>query len=228
MTRLTQAQNHLIERHIPLAQSIALAFWRKNPETIDRQEVIAIANQGLVNAALRFDPEWRPENVPDYDSFLAFGAYAKKRITGTILDWQRKQDHVPRRQRQAYKELQGHGHGTGRSAEELSDLTGLPADKIRTITRAVESIAVPYTESHEMSDDSSIEDSVIVSHIQVAVADLVQGFPPVQRSVIVLRYFMAQDFPAIAGELGVSVMTVRTLHSEAIGQIHDVMRRSVA
>lgn len=224
--QLSPAQLHLVNTHLDLAHSVALSFWRRNRDAMEKNEVVAIAYQGLITAALRFDPDYRPSNDPNYDPFLAFGSFAKKRITGSVLDWQRKQDHVPRRQRQAYKELQAKGHGTGRTPEELSDLTGLPADKIRVITHAVEASAVSYEEHDDTSP--SVEESVFVLTMQSAVADMIATFSPAQRSVIVLRYFVGNDFPSIAAELGMGVMTVRSMHTEALALLHDVMKEAAS
>lgn len=224
--KLTEYQVHLVETHMDLAHRIADDFWRRSKQQMDRSEVIAMSYQGLVTAAVRFDTEWRPDPPdPKYDPFLAFGAFAKRRIAGAILDWQRTQDHVPRRQRATYKTLQQHGHGTGRTAEELSDITGLPADKIRAIVHAVESSALSLDEAiADVGDPDSVERSVVVGNVQDAMADAIENFSPAQRSVVVLRYYVGMDFPMIAAELGVSVMNVRTMHSEAIYLLHDVMK----
>lgn len=228
-TPLDDEQKHLVETHRKLAYSIAMDFWRKNMDGMDRAEVISISYQGLMTAAIRFDKNWRPPADPNYNPFLAFGAFAKRRISGAILDWQRNQDHVPRRQRSTYKTLQEQGHGSGRSAQELSDLTGLSIGKIKAITYAVEASIVSLDDTwHDTEDPGSVEGSALVSAIQTAVADKVKEFHPLQRSVFVLRYYSACDFPAIAAELGISTMTARTLHSEALLSLHPLLRNAAS
>lgn len=226
-TRLNAEQVHLVKTHHKLAVSIAEAFWHRSNETLDFTEMLSVAYLGLTTAASRFDPEWRPPADPSYQPFLAFGSYAKKRITGAILDWQRTQDHVPRRQRQTYKKLQEHGHGSGRSPEELSDLTGLSADKIRAIVFAVEATAVSLDDTWENKESESIEhveSSVLVTSINRMMADAVRSFPPLQRSIIVQRYYLGHELSAIAAELGVSVSTVRVLHHESMVVLNFVFR----
>ncbi len=238
--RLTPYQKNLVETHIKLAQLEGLKAWRKAPEAMEKNEVVGIAYQGLVTAALRFDPEWRPENDPEYEPFLAFGAFARRRITGAILDWQKGRDHVPRNHRRLYKELQRHGHGTGKTPEQLSDLTGMDVNKIRQITQAVETQALSLDADADHWNDSAeakgnapassadVEASALVSQITNRVADAIRGLPDLQRSVIVLRYYSGFDLNAIAMELGVSMAVVRVAHRESVDLIHELMRETAS
>lgn len=236
--RLTEYQTHLVNTHIKLAQLEGLKAWRKAPEAMEKNEVIGIAYQGLIKAAQRFDPEWRPENDPNYDPFLAFGAFARRRITGAILDWQKARDHVPRNHRRIYKDLQRHGHGTGKSVEELADITGLDVNKIRSVTQAVETVALSLDADADHWNDApagtvpsspeDVEGSALVSQITNAVADLIRDLPEMQRAVIVLRYYTGLDLANISMELGVSMSVVRVAHREAVDLIHELMRRTAS
>jgi RNA polymerase sigma factor FliA len=226
--RLTPDQAHLVTSHRKLAYSIAEDYWRRSNDNLDMKETISIAYQGLVTAALRFDPEWRPDNDPNYQPFLAFGSFAKRRITGAILDWMRQQDHVPRRQRQTYKKLQAQGHGSGRTPEELADITGVPADRIREIVSAVESASVSFDDTWEHKEETidHVESEVSTATVLKAAADAVAAFPEAQQDIIYMRYFYGFDFGTIAAELGVAVANVRVMHHEAMLILHDVYRNA--
>jgi RNA polymerase sigma factor (sigma-70 family) len=236
--RLNEYQTHLVNTHIKLAQLEGLKAWRKAPDAMEKYEVVAIAYQGLVTAALRFDPDWRPADDPKYDPFLAFGAFARRRITGAILDWQKARDHVPRNHRRIYKDLQRLGYGSGKTAEELSDLTGLDVEKIRAVTRAVETVSLSLDADPEHWNDSpegkmpmssnDVEGSALVSQLTNGVADAILELPPMQQYVIVLRYYSGLQLSTIAMELGVSTSLVRIAHREAVETIHDFMRRTAS
>lgn len=234
--RLTAYQTQLVETHIKLAQRMGLEAWRRSPETMEKYEVIGIAYQGLITAAVNFDPEWRPPADEAYDPFLAFGSFARRRISGAILDWQRSRDHVPKRQRQVYKNLQQHGHGSGKTPDQLAGLTGLPVEKIRAVTQAVETRAVSldealdsrYGPSSDFPALNNVENSALVSNIQDAVANAINSLPPLQRSVVVLRYYSGLDLSQIAIELQVGSSVVRSAHKEAVDLIHAVMRRAAS
>lgn len=236
--RLTEYQTHLVNTHIKLAQLEGLKAWRKAPDAMEKNEVVGIAYQGLVTAALRFDPDWRPAGDADYDPFLAFGSYARRRITGAILDWQKGRDHVPRNHRRIYKDLQRHGHGSGKSAEELADITGLDVNKIRSVTQAVETVALSLDADSDHWNDGpegmaptspdDVEGSALVTQITTVVADAIRALPVLQRSVVVLRYYSGLDLASIAMELEVSVSVVRIAHRESVDLIHDLMRRTAS
>jgi len=236
--RLTGPQKRLVESHVPLAQRVANEVWRRNRAAMDRSEVLAIAYQGLITAALKFDPEWRPDD-DDYDPDLAFGSYARRWISGAILEWQRQVDHVPKRQRSVYKDLLRHGHGTGKSPEELAAITGLDPNKIRAVIHAVETLALSLDAAGDDWRDSpdsentsshltSEEPSPFVSTAQEAFADALQQMPELQQQIFVYRYYSGEDLGKIAIILGVSSTVVRALHRDALDNIYDLLRRAVA
>jgi RNA polymerase sigma factor (sigma-70 family) len=72
-------QDALIEAHLPLAKSIATAAFRRLPNH-PFEDILGAARLGLVDAARRFLPA---KKVP-------FEAYARTRISGSIIDAHRK------------------------------------------------------------------------------------------------------------------------------------------
>lgn len=224
--RLTAEQSALVAGWRKMALGVAMKFWERSDQQLPADEMISVAYQGLIQAALRFDPN-RPGNDERYEVNPGFGQFAKQRVVGAILDWQRAQDHVPRRQRQTYKKLQEYGHGTGRSVDELVDLVGLPVDKIKAIVFAVESGAVSLDEAwenRETESDHRVESSVMVSTVNNAVADAIASFPAQQRTIVYMRCYLAYDFNTIAAELGLTVTSVRVLYAESLTVLHSVFR----
>lgn len=225
--RLTTEQSALVQGWMSMAHGVAKTFWERSGKTLPLDEMISVAYQGLIQAALRFDGD-RPGNDENYDPYVGFGTYAKRRITGSILDWQRAQDHVPRRQRQTYKVLLEHGHGSGRSVEELGDLTGLATDKIRTIVYAVEASAVSLDDTWDLQGDviEHVESSLVAQTVQEMIADAIASFPPAQQFIVYMRYYLGLDFGTIAAELGISVATVRVMHYESMLVLNSVFRNA--
>lgn len=240
--KLTREQQRLVETHIDLAHKLAKAYWSKYPEKMDLREVTSVAYQGLVTAAARYNPDFHGENVrEDFDPFLAFGPYARTRINGAILDWAKggEQDHVPRRQRRAYKDFQSHGHGgVGRTASELSDLTGMPEDKVRAIILAVESTAIsldgpPDTwegipHNNDIASHADVESSAVQSAITRAATRALRSLTNFQQVVVILRYYQGYELPAIAEVLQVRLPLVREAHTESMIVIHSVMEKEAS
>jgi len=237
ITPLTPDQRALVEGHLDLAGKIATTVWRKNPDAIDRDDLLGVAYEGLVTAASRFDPERANVNDGVRDIEGAFTAFASTRIRGEILDWQRSRDHVSRNQRSTYKALQSHGYGAGRTPEELSDLTGMDEIRVRLVIAAVESTPVsifstvvgneldhePAEPKHSRRDDESVEQSALASRIQDAVTEMFDSLSDFQRLVIALRYYEGLDLTTIATVLETGLTQVRVAHSEAVLYLHAAM-----
>lgn len=237
--QLTAAQYRLVENHSGLAVHIAVAFWKRAPTLFDREELVSVAYQGLVSAALRFDTNRRP--VPHdaaYDPLLAFAPFARTRITGAIQDWLRSEDHVPRRQRKIYQDIKL--LGAGMSSPETAALLGLDPRKVRAVRFAVENPPVSLdtystTEAETYSTVAEAsrtvadgpESEMMTRLVQQEVCRVFESLSSVAKSVMALRYYMGLDFTSIASELGISPSKARAIHQEAVADVHTAMIRVV-
>jgi RNA polymerase sigma factor for flagellar operon FliA len=80
------ARQRLILRHHSLVTQIARRMFSRTPPCVELDDLISIGTMGLIDAADRFDPALG----------TVFGAYARIRIKGAIVDALRRQDWVPR------------------------------------------------------------------------------------------------------------------------------------
>lgn len=237
--RLTPEQNRLVENNLALARHTARAMWERNSRSLDLREMVSIAYQGLVTAALGFDLSRYSKTDKNFDPELAFTGYAKRRIVGTILDWQRSNDHVPRRQRSVYKSLQQAGYGEGRSIQELADEIGLPADKLKSIAHAVEATAVSLEQvpptwdgndqyATDVPAPADVESSVLQNSITLEMSDQFAELEELQQIIIAMRYYEGHDLPYISASLGIRLSLVREKHYDAILILHSVMVRAAS
>ena len=232
-TPLTSEQLVLVENHMGLAQHIAMAFWKRAPNALDRDELVAVAYQGLVTAALRFDLSYRPDNDPGYRPELAFGPWARTKITGTIQDWLRTIDHVPRRQRKTYREMQM--LAPGRSPEETAAILGIDPARVRAITHAVECPPVSLDEIQDAATRDPVsstpiggtEGEAMTNLVQEAVGVAFTDMDDMSKSVLALKYYSGLTFTQIAAQLGTSTARVKEIHQEAVVTVHSVMLRVV-
>lgn len=237
--QLTAEQYRLVENHSGLAVHIAVAFWKRAPTLFDRDELVSVAYQGLVSAAIRFDPTRRPD-PPDaaYDPLLAFAPFARTRITGAVQDWLRSEDHVPRRQRKIYRDIQR--LGPGKSPLETAALLGLDPRKVQAVRHAVENppvsldtYATTEAETYSTLAEASRavadgpDSEMMTRLVQLEVCRVFESMGSVAKSVMALRYYMGLDFVSIASELGISPSKVRAVHQEAVADVHSAMIRVV-
>lgn len=234
--RLTEEQLTLVEKNAPLAIFLARKRWELAPSILDYDELVSLAFQGLVSAAIRWRAYSEDNGLPEEDiaAGRGFSVYSRKRIIGSILDWQKKDaDHVPRSYRTDYKLLQRAGYPErNRSASALSKITGLSEDRIRMVTAAVERSPVSFDEVLEAVDsdlifepasETNVESSLFVLSVCGAVANTVESLSKLQKVVVVLRYYKGLEIQEIASEIGVPVAEVRQSHGSALESIHAAM-----
>ena len=85
--------DELAERYLSLVIPIARSFQKRLPSSVDFDDLVGAGNLGLVEAARRFDPA----------KGASFGAFAKHRIRGAIIDSLRRIDPVSRTLRSQQK-----------------------------------------------------------------------------------------------------------------------------
>lgn len=245
LPQLTKYQCRLVETHVDLARNVAAQFWRRVSSRVEWGEIESAAFHGLVAAAVRFDTTIVPGDDPNYDPFLAFGSFARIRITGAVQDWLRSIDHVPKRQRKLYKDFHSLDDSLtpDQKAEELQvDLT-----KINAVIAAVESpplsvdrLESSYDGSYDPQDSATWSgkpsglprsadpaEAVLTSAVQHVLVNTLDGLSDFEKSVIVLKYYLGLTFPQIAEDLGLTVAQVKIIHQETVVVLHSAMFRTV-
>ena len=237
--KLTPEQKKLVADNVALARFLAYNRYEMAPTKLDYDELVALAYQGLINAAIRFDPT-RPSIVPeDLENGKAFAGYARTKIIGAILDWQKKDaDHVPRSYRTDYKILQRAGYPEKtKNYTELAHITGLHLDRIKLVVAAVERMPVSFDEMSSRIDgpseeilpsDHDVERSVVVEAVGAAVSGTVAKLPELQQVVLAMRYLMGYELQVISEELSVSPAVVREAHNAAIEAVYEAMLVAVS
>jgi RNA polymerase sigma factor (sigma-70 family) len=236
---LDAVRAELVRKNVALARYLARVAYERNPTELELDEVTSIAYQGLVTAAIRWDPigqnidEEGLRETAKHPSGRAFAGYARQRIVGEILDWQRRRDHVQRSYRTIYKTLIAAGFtgsfDQGPSAKTLAAKLGLDEERVRRVVYAVHaspvSVETVQDETQVSHAEYDFESSAVETSIKQAVVLALQQLPTVQRHVVALRYYRGWEFQAIAVELGVSLPVVREAHSEGVIALHAAMRR---
>lgn len=231
---LNHEQRELVRANVDLAHHLARETWNKNPDTIDLEEVVSISYQGLIKAALKFDPSRMSEET--VANGKAFAAWARRWINGAILEWQRQEDHVQRSFRQIYKQLQYEGYD-GKNLEAVSVRMTEPLAKLQAVVHAVEnpyvsldetiSPGVPHPKFGEVAGEHDVESSALEVSITSAVKSAHNQMSIHKQVIIALRYYSSMEFQAIAMEMDVSLNYVRELHNEAILELHEAMASRV-
>ncbi len=81
-----QRRNRIVEAYQPLVRDVVGRFAQRLPRSVDRGDLEAAANVGLMAAVTSFDPTRQ----------VRFEIYAELRVRGAVLDELRTQDWLPR------------------------------------------------------------------------------------------------------------------------------------
>lgn len=242
-TRLTPEQlARITPQMLGMARRQAMIAWAKNKRQ-DGEELVSVAYQGLVTAAKNFDAERTDIDPDDLASGRAFAGYAKQRIVGSLLDWQRKIDFVPKRVRKSYKDLQAIGHGSGITASELSLTTGLPEQTIRTVIHAVENMPVSLDDRPESIDEANasevgnvflmaaevdVESDATVALLTSTLADEWSKLPFLSRAALANKFYFGQNMKQSSDALGCSSAELREALNDGLAAILGALQGIVS
>ena len=195
-----EARDRLVEQYQPLVQRIARqarTYAQSIGSTMtDLDDLVGIAQEGLVRAAESFDPT---KGVP-------FSSYAWTRVMGHIKDALRDDDFLTRRERQLVQAwLRG---------EELDEHRARRAARLasqRPKSAAVEAAG-------EVPGDSHVEDAALA---QVQVQEALRVLGPVERAVLSYRYLGGMSLSAIGMLLQVTEGRVSQVHRAALRRLRQ-------
>jgi RNA polymerase sigma factor for flagellar operon FliA len=214
----------LIEDHIHLASIIATQVWRTAQHALEQDELVGLANEGLVKAANRW-PEYCERNGFDPGRIEYFTPYATRTMKGAIFDALRASDWATRSQRTRAKLLQQAGQDQGLSEAELSARTGLSIEEIRSTTAglarrpvSIDAEAIDYEAPHDV--EGTAGELAILDVMVRTVSDL----PEAQQAVLALHYYEGMELQAVAQRMGITESRASHLHTDAVLQVRAVLR----
>jgi RNA polymerase sigma factor for flagellar operon FliA len=216
-----RARAQLVERHLDLARRAAAMIHPRVRDHVALDELIALGNAGLAEAASRFEPE----------RGASFATFAWYRVNGAILDGLRKATQLPRSAwarlvalRAANDYLENLAERQrGAIARGAPPATG--ADALADVQRAMSAIRTMYMTSFESMRDrgfdvvgeepapaEQLDASRQAAQLRTAIATL----PDKQRSLIAKVYWEGKTLLEAGGELGLSKSWASRLHAQAV------------
>lgn len=220
------ARDELAALYQPLAEYLARRFYGRG-EPLD--DLIQVANIGLIKAIDRFDPQ----------RGVKFSTYATATVVGELKRHFRDKGwalRVPRR-------LQEAGMSVGRAVTDLSQelgraptvgeiavRTGLSDEEVLEAMETAQaytaaSLDAPTDDEGGTEADrlGGEEEAFELLEGWTSVAPAIRELPPRERNILYLRFFRGLTQTQIAEELGISQMHVSRLLSRTL----EELRRSV-
>lgn len=225
VNRSLEVRNDIVLQYTDLVRKIVLRFKGSYSNFGQLDDMV---NQGiiaLIDAVEKFDP----------DMGNKFETFASLKIKGAIIDFMRKQDWVPRNQRNLSKELDEVYHelyaerGYEPTKQEMAEKMGVSLahlDKI--LQQRHNSIILSYEEAinekmmtaapliMNESDKDSPESGLLYEELKSKLTEAIDHLNEKERLVVSLYYYENLKLKEIAEVLGITESRVSQIHSAAI------------
>lgn len=197
---------------LDLVTIVARTLCRRLGGAAEFDELVSAGNEGLLDAARRFDPEC---GTP-------FRAYARFRVEGAMLDNARRNSAFPRRTRSQLA-----AERAALSAREAV-LTARPtaaATSERSVVNDLAAIVTAAALAFERAEDAdaegveSPEQTLARMQLRAAVKDAVDELGPHETELIRRHYFSDDNLEDVAADLGMSRASASRLHAKALARL---------
>lgn len=221
-------RDEIIERYIPLAESLARRYQHSGQPLDD---LVQVASIGLVKAVDRFDPA----------RGVSFESYAIPTILGELKRHHRDQGwsvRMPRRLQEhtlMIKEsvpLLAQEIGRSPTIKEIAVHANLSEEEVLEAMDAQDAYASISLDApiDEDSDSSTLSDRLATDVEEFEIAEEwvefephLRALPERERHILVLRFFQDWTQSQIAEELGISQMHVSRLLSQTLQKLREVV-----
>lgn len=216
----------LIEAHRPLVFKAVRLVWPRVRGYVEREDLIAMADLGLVEAASRFDP----------DAGVKFATFAWYRVQGAVLDGLRRSAALPRRawaqlsaMRAAAEVMEARirrdaaARAAGASGAAAPTSTAARLAVLRDALADVETtyaLALVSASRSQLTDPAELPDEALERvELTRRVADAVSGLPERERALVEKHYFEGKNLLEAGEELGISKSWASRVHAQAVDRL---------
>ena len=203
---------NLVEPHIPYAHAIAAELLARFPAHVDRQEVRAAAEYGLVQAANSYDPT----------KGVAFTTFAYYRIRGAVFDLLRETVRIDRFEEAANEYMTDYSaEGNAASYAEVKNVAaGIVASYFLSLEQ-------PSAEAPAQSAQAPL-DTLLRQEQQKGIREALKTLPEKNRKVLEAYYFEDLTLDEIGKRLGLSKSWVSRMHAKGLEMLRPAVERTLS
>jgi RNA polymerase sigma factor for flagellar operon FliA len=228
-------REQLVLDYLPLVNYVLGRLAINLPQHIDREDLFSAGVIGLMHAARQFDP----------NRGATFKTYAYTAVRGAILDELRRQDFIPRTQRdrmkafnQARQRLEAR-HGYPPTVHQIAEEMQVgvkEVDEVLLLIRSVTWLSLDenvkgdtnrdvvsrYLSNPRAEDPANV---LALKELKAHLKEAVKRLDDVERRVVLLYYNEELLLKEIGAVLGVSESRVSQIHSRAIYHLNRELER---
>jgi RNA polymerase sigma factor for flagellar operon FliA len=219
----------LVEGHLELSRRAAATIYPRVRGYVEFDELVALANAGLTEAASRYDPT----------RGASFATFAWYRVQGSILDGLRRATHLPRRTwaklvalRAASDYLENRGE---REVAAVRQGAAAPAAAaaLTAIRDAMSAIRTMYVTSLEGlreqhgfdpgGDTPAIVEQLDTGRLGARLRAAIEQLPERERALLQKHYWEGKNLLEAGAELGISKSWASRLHAQAVERLRAIV-----
>jgi RNA polymerase sigma factor for flagellar operon FliA len=223
----------LIEQHLELPKKAARMLYPRVREHVEMDELVALGNAGLAEAAGRYDATLG----------ASFATFAWYRVQGAMIDGVRKMTTLPRRTWAKLVALRGAAeYLENQSERDAGARAGGAAarsteENLRALKSAISAIQTVYLTSLEQLTekggdvtaevapaDQRLDRARLAAKVKAALARM----PEKERELLTKHYFEDKNLLEAGAELGRSKTWASRLHAQAIERLRDALSEELA
>ncbi len=219
------ARAKLVEQHLDLPRRAAAMIYPRVRDHLEFDELVALGNTGLAEAATRYDPT----------RGASFNTFAWYRVQGAIIDGLRRGANLPRRVwaklvalRAASEYLEHRGErDAGAVAKGVAVPTG--PDALAQVKDALSAIRTMYVTSLETlreekgfdpaGETPALADELHVSRMGPRLRAALDKLPERERELMKKHYWEGKNLLEAGAELGISKSWASRLHAQAVERL---------
>ena len=213
--------NQAIEEHLPLVKRIAHQICSRLPPNVEVDDLIQEGLTGLLDALNRYEPQ----------ANLAFEVYARTRIRGAIYDSCRKNDILPRNQRDELVGLEKvtrkleQNLGRHPSEKEIAISAEITIEAYHAIMANMVHLMPLDDLSEDLlpseADDSDPMRAVAMSQLADRIATILEGLPENEKLVFALHYQEELSYREIAQVMNITPGRISQIHTQGMIRIRS-------
>ncbi len=214
--------DELIRQHTALVRRIASHICSRLPANVELDDLFQEGMTGLLDAIQRYKPQ------PN----LSFEAYASTRIRGAIYDACRRDDLLPRHQRDKLDQLEKTTRrleqqlGRVPSEQEVADTLEMPLEDYHGIVDSLVNVMPLDDVPEDMLPTDPYGDPMQLlasRQFMLRMVDILKRLPDKQQMVMALHYQEDLSYREIAAVMNLTPGRISQLHTQAMIAIRALM-----
>lgn len=219
----------LVESHLDLARKAAGLIYPRVKDHVEFEELVALGNAGLAEAASRFDPA----------RGASFATFAWYRVQGSIIDGLRRSTNLPRNvwarlvALRAASDYLEHRAERDAGAAQRGARPAEGADALAAVKSALTAIRTMYVTSLESLRDrgfdvadasaQAITERFDSGRLSEKLREAIAALPDKERALVTKHYWEGKNLLEAGAELGISKSWASRLHAQAVERLRAII-----